>query len=391
MNVKPQTQAEVDSAEKVLRLIWIIVAGAVIFSVLNVTPLVQRVTPDNWDWTAPILPIVVDVAVIIVVRVDAIVTRLGGRSRGWPAVLRWLTGAMTLGLNIGDSALDGSWVGIAVHAGAPALLIVTAEAALKYRESINKAVERIAREQADEQAARERKQEERERLAAEERERERESRERSERAEGERRERLERERLAREQSEQQAARDHALNMERERLAAEERERAAERDERRARWEAEQAREREAEQLKRQQEESERRLKEARERELKATGEHRAGGVHERPQPVREQPDAAPREQAPPAVRERREQPKPAVRERSKALVHKPRERAAKPAVNASERLPEAEARELVIIGVATGATVRELADETGWSTGWVSQRMNEIREQDPSTPEPVSA
>lgn len=35
---------------------WTITAGAVLFSVLTVTPLVQRVTADDWDWTAPILP-----------------------------------------------------------------------------------------------------------------------------------------------------------------------------------------------------------------------------------------------------------------------------------------------------------------------------------------------
>lgn len=383
MKLNPQTQADVESAEKVLRLIWIIVAGAVIFSVLNVTPLVQRVTPDGWDWTAPILPIVVDVAVIIVVRVDSIITRLGGRSRGWPAVLRWLTGFMTLGLNIGDSALDKSWVGIAVHAGAPALLIVTAEAALKYRETINVSVERITREQADEQAARERKQEERERLAREERDREREAREHRERSEGERRERLERERLDREQADQNATREHALNMERERLAAEERERAAERDERQRRWEAEQAREREAAQLKRQEEESERRAKEARERELKARAEQVVQLVREQPKPVHEQPKVT--------VHEHREQPKAPVREQPRASVQKPRERTAQPVVNNHKKVAEDEALELVNLGVATGTTVRELVAATGWSTGWVSQRMNEIREQAPSTAEPVSA
>lgn len=365
MKLKPQTQTEVDSGEKVLRLIWIIVAGAVIFSVLNVTPLVERYTNDDWDYIAWVLPLVVDIAIIIVVRVEEVLGRLGGHVKGWPVVVRWLTGLASLGLNVGDSAIDRSPAGVAVHAVAPALLIATTEAAGRWRRAINAAIEKIEEKAAAERARNEQQREERERRDREERERAREGRERREREEGERRERLERERLDREQAEQNAAREHALNLERERLAVEEREREAERNERQRRWEAEQAREREAEQVKRQEAEAERRAKEARERELKASREHAARPVHE--------------------------QPKAPARERSKALVHKPRERAAKPAVNTRKKLSEAEALELVNIGVATGATVRDLVDETGWSTGWVSQRMNEIREQDQPAPEPVSA
>src|SRR5687768_18569212 len=63
---------------------WTITAGAVLFSVLTVTPLVQRVTPEPWDWTAPILPIVVDAAVVIVIRLDATVSRLGEKGGRWP-------------------------------------------------------------------------------------------------------------------------------------------------------------------------------------------------------------------------------------------------------------------------------------------------------------------
>ncbi|MGC3005123.1 DUF2637 domain-containing protein, partial [Streptomyces sp. G35A] len=126
--MKLDTQQQIDAAERTLRLVWVIVAGAVLYSVLTVTPLVQRVTPDEWDWTAPILPLVVDAAVIIVVRVGAIVARLDGDAGAWPLALRWLTGGMTLALNIGDSMLSGDWVGVGVHSVAPILLIVTAEA-----------------------------------------------------------------------------------------------------------------------------------------------------------------------------------------------------------------------------------------------------------------------
>lgn len=168
--MKLDTQQQVDAAERVLKLSWVIVFGAVLFSVLTVTPLVQRVTPDGWGMTAPILPIVVDAAVVIVVRVDAIVARLDGRAGFWPALLRWLTGIMTLALNVGDSALKGDLVGVGVHAVAPILLIVTAEASLMWRRAITTAVTRIDRERAAEHERERREQREREDRSRAERE-----------------------------------------------------------------------------------------------------------------------------------------------------------------------------------------------------------------------------
>lgn len=76
--------AQVQSAERTLSTgTWAITGGAVLYSVLTVTPLVERVTPAEWQWTAPILPIVVDAAVVIVVRLDAVVARLGGSGGSW--------------------------------------------------------------------------------------------------------------------------------------------------------------------------------------------------------------------------------------------------------------------------------------------------------------------
>ncbi|WP_344278002.1 hypothetical protein, partial [Actinomadura napierensis] len=152
----------------------------------------------------------------------------GGR---WPAVLRTMTGAMTLSLNIADSALKKDMVGVAVHAVAPLLLIVTAETGLAYRRAISDA---LIAEQARQHAA----QAARERVAAE-------------RAEAERqRAREEREhqaRLAREQREHEAA---LAREEARRAEAAERERRAERE--RAAQERERAerREREREQARR---------------------------------------------------------------------------------------------------------------------------------------------
>ncbi|CAO0836032.1 hypothetical protein SMICM17S_08966 [Streptomyces microflavus] len=112
-------------------------------------------TADRWAWTAPILPLVVDAAVVIVVRLDSVLARLGGHGGRWPVVLRWMTGCMTLALNIADSALKKDLVGVAAHAVAPLLLIVTAETGLAYRRAITAAQSaHEARQKAEQQERR---------------------------------------------------------------------------------------------------------------------------------------------------------------------------------------------------------------------------------------------
>ncbi|PLW72749.1 DUF2637 domain-containing protein, partial [Streptomyces sp. DJ] len=147
---------QIRSAERALSVgTWLIVAGAMLYSVLTVTPLMWKHTPDGWQWTAPILPVVVDAAVVIVVRLDSVLARLGGHGGRWPIALRWMTGGMTLALNVADSALKRDPVGVAVHAVAPLLLIVTAETGLAYRRAIAAAVAALAAQEAAERAARE--------------------------------------------------------------------------------------------------------------------------------------------------------------------------------------------------------------------------------------------
>ncbi|WP_405657425.1 DUF2637 domain-containing protein [Streptomyces sp. RK9] len=334
------TPAQIQSAERTLATgTWAITGGAVLFSVLTVTPLVERVTPAQWQWTAPILPLVVDAAVIIVVRLDAVVARLGGSSGPWPAVLRWMTGLMTLLLNIGDSALKSDLVGVAVHAIAPLLLIVTAEAGLAYRRAISRALERIERSRAEEQAARE--QQERE-----VREREREAREHAERSAREHTERLDRERADREERARREEREHAVRMERERLASEA-------------------------DMRREQREYDDRVR------------------HEQQQ----REDARRREQQALAGRSRREQS--TDRKADRALPAAPTQgtvnaqalpvNSAASGVNGRSgvftKMPESEARAYVASFREGERTVRQLADDTGWSLGWVSARLQEQRSQ----------
>jgi hypothetical protein len=234
--------AHVRSAERALSAgTWLIVAGAMLYSILTVTPLAAAHTSDEWDWTAPILPLVVDAAVVIVVRLDAVLAHLGGNGGRWPIALRWMTGCMTLALNVADSALARDLVGVAVHAVAPLLLIVTAETGLAYRRAITRAVSALEERQRAEREQRERaaaeRREEAVRLAREEREHAaalaREQREHEARLVREQAEREERQR--REEREEQAAREQAERVERERREREreQRERERERAEREA--------------------------------------------------------------------------------------------------------------------------------------------------------------
>ncbi|MFI0115468.1 DUF2637 domain-containing protein [Streptomyces globisporus] len=318
---------QIRSAEKALSVgTWLIVGGAMLFSILTVTPLMERHTPEGWKWTAPILPLVVDAAVVIVVRLDAVLARMGGHGGRWPIVLRWMTGFMTLALNVADSALKKELVGVAVHAVAPLLLIVTAETGLAYRHAITAA--RTAREA---------------QLKAEQAEREQAATARREAQE--RRVREEREhaaQLAREQREHEALLAREQTAREEAVRREERERAEARE--RAEREARERREREREQQQAERERLEREATQRRERERLE------------------------REEA--ERRQRQERAELEARERAALLSGGP----------ANEKLPEDKARLVVHASFGEGLPVRAAADLCGWSVGWVSARYQEHRD-----------
>ncbi|MFJ9410825.1 DUF2637 domain-containing protein [Streptomyces sp. NPDC101393] len=324
---------QVRSAERALSAgTWLIVAGAMLYSILTVTPLMSAHTPKPWAWTAPILPLVVDAAVVIVVRLDSVLARLGGHGGRWPIVLRWMTGAMTLALNIADSALRKDLVGVAVHAVAPLLLIVTAETGLAYRRAITRAVT----------ALEDKRQAERER-------REKAGREREEAARRERcEEREHAAALAREQ------RDHEARLTREQAEREERQRREEREQSATRERAE----REARERAEQQREQERNEREQRERQ------------------AAERVERERRERAAAQAREQRERQERAERERAELLAAGP----------ADEKQPEEIARQTVAAAFHAGLVVRSAAELCGWSTGWVSTRYQELRDQQAAAP-----
>ncbi|MFF0674287.1 hypothetical protein ACFYVE_39495 [Streptomyces tendae] len=356
MTVRLNTQEQVDQAEKVLRLSWVIVFGVILFSVFTVTPLVERSTPEHWEWSAPILPLVVDVAVVISIRVDAIVSRLGGSTTGWPLALRVLTGGASVALNIGNSVLDGDWVGALVHTAAPAVLIVVAEASLKWRKEIAAASARIEAERHEREETRRREQREREDRARADREREQEAR----RLERERQEAAERERRREEMADREREREHAA-----RLAREEREHAAALERERLDRE-ERARHEEQERIDRQRrEERDRQDREARERREEAVRKAKEAAQ----KADREQKAAEARKPALAPVSAAVSTPRPAVSATVDTTAHD----ADKPA-----KMSEADARAEVAKAVREGRSQRQVAALTGWSTGWVANRFKEL-------------
>ncbi|MEV0576032.1 DUF2637 domain-containing protein [Streptomyces sp. NPDC050392] len=322
---------QIRSAERALSVgTWLIVGGAMLFSILTVTPLMERHTPDGWKWTAPILPLVVDAAVVIVVRLDAVLARLGGHGGKWPVALRWMTGCMTLALNVADSALRKELVGVAVHAVAPLLLIVTAETGLAYRQAITAALTAQEARQKAEQT-------EREQAAAERREA------------AEWREREEREHAAQLVREQ---REHEALLAREQTAREQAARADERERAEAR------------------ESAEREIRERREREREQQRVERERLEREAVQ--RRAAESLEREQR--DHRERAERQKRAERERAALLAAGP----------ATEKQPEERARATTRAAFEAGLAVRAAAELTGWSIGWTSTRYQELRDPAPN-------
>ncbi|MGW0600649.1 DUF2637 domain-containing protein [Streptomyces sp. NPDC002776] len=318
---------QIRSAERALSAgTWLIVCGAMLYSILTVTPLMAAHTAEAWDWTAPILPLVVDAAVVIVVKLDDVLARLGGYGGRWPVVLRWMTGLMTLALNTADSALNKDLVGVAVHAVAPLLLIVTAETSLAYRRAIARAVAAL---EAGQQAERERQEQAARERAAQAREEAREEREHAAM-------------LAREQREHEAA------LAREQAEREERQHREER-ETRERAEAAARAERERREREREQREQER------ERAEREAAERRA----------RERAEQQARER-----RERQEHEERAERERAALLARGP----------ANGKLPEDDARQIVAAAFDAELSVRSAAELCGWSVGWVSARYAEHRD-----------
>ncbi|MDX2872016.1 DUF2637 domain-containing protein [Streptomyces scabiei] len=361
VNLQTMTAAQIKSAERTLSGgTWAITAMAITFSLFTVTPLVERVTPDGWKWSAIGLSLLVDVALVIVIRMDAAVSRLGAHVKGWPAVLRWLTGIASVLLNIGDSALKGDLVGVAVHAVAPLVLVAVSEAGPKYRQAITDALDRIERERAAER--------ERERQELREREdRERADREReiaAQRAERERQEAAERERREQAAAEREREREHQARLTRE-------ERAHEAELERQRADREDARRREEQERidRAAREQRDRADRERREQET-ARKAKEAAQKAERDRKAREA-----RELTPAPVSAAVSTPRPLVSATVSSAAHETAHDTAP-----VSKMSEADARQAVADAVREGRSQRQVAALTGWSTGWVAKAFKDLEE-----------
>lgn len=111
---------------------WMIATIVIVFSVITATGFVAaHRTPL---WAAPLIGLAVDAAFVMSLSADSFLSRHALPDAGpWPRALRWFTGGCSIGLNDGLALVDHDWIGVAIHAIAPALLLLLAEAAPAYR------------------------------------------------------------------------------------------------------------------------------------------------------------------------------------------------------------------------------------------------------------------
>ncbi|WP_107090792.1 sigma factor-like helix-turn-helix DNA-binding protein [Streptomyces sp. NRRL WC-3618] len=112
-------------------MVWVIVTGAVFYSLMTTTPLVAA--HSEWKWSGWALGVLTDAAFILSISADATLSRHGVKGGRWPTAFRWATGLASLFLNTWSSVDTGDWVGVAIHSISPAVLICAAEVSPHYR------------------------------------------------------------------------------------------------------------------------------------------------------------------------------------------------------------------------------------------------------------------
>lgn len=112
-------------------MLWLIVGGAVFYSLMTSTPLVAA--HSIWSWSGWALGALTDAAFILSISADATLSRHGKQGGRWAAAFRWVTGAASLFLNTWTSIAGGDWVGVGIHSISPVILVFAAEVAPIYR------------------------------------------------------------------------------------------------------------------------------------------------------------------------------------------------------------------------------------------------------------------
>ncbi|WP_148660114.1 peptidase C14 [Streptomyces globisporus] len=131
MNVTEELRSVTRTRKLLNAMLWLIVLGAIFYSLMTSTPLVSA--HSEWAWSGWALGVLTDAAFILSISADAVLSRHGIDSGRWPTVFRWVTGLASLFLNTWSSVAEKDWVGVAIHAIAPAILICAAEVAPIYR------------------------------------------------------------------------------------------------------------------------------------------------------------------------------------------------------------------------------------------------------------------
>lgn len=131
MNIIAELKSITRTRKILNSLLWVIVGGAVFYSLMTSTPLVSD--HSQWSWSGWALGLITDAAFILAISADAVLSKHGMNGGRWAIAFRWVTGAASLFLNTWGSVSERDWVGVAIHSIAPAVLVCAAEVAPAYR------------------------------------------------------------------------------------------------------------------------------------------------------------------------------------------------------------------------------------------------------------------
>ena len=131
MNIIAELKSITRTRKILNSLLWVIVGGAVFYSLMTSTPLVSA--HSQWSWSGWALGLLTDAAFVLAISADAVLSKHGMNGGRWAVAFRWVTGAASLFLNTWGSVSERDWVGVAIHSIAPAVLVCAAEVAPAYR------------------------------------------------------------------------------------------------------------------------------------------------------------------------------------------------------------------------------------------------------------------
>lgn len=126
------------------RCLWAVAAGALVFTMATVTEFAMtHGTPWFIAW---LLDPLCSIALLAVLLGDGVLARYGIRLGGWATLLKWVAGAGTWTMNIWASVAEADVAGVVLHSLPPALVILLAEVAPRFRVRFAHAITDLERE-----------------------------------------------------------------------------------------------------------------------------------------------------------------------------------------------------------------------------------------------------